>query len=728
MAEPYSVGTITVSNGDTVVVGTNTFWIGSVRKNDMLLDPAQGLIALITADATDNNELTIDAWPGVDIVDGEYKIIPAGDSTSNTARLRELLADMSVIEANGRGLFYRFSDTTTDGDPGAGFIRLNNATIASVTVVFIDVLDANGASAAGEIDSWDDSTSLTKGRLWLRSIADPSAFHAFVVTGSVVDGTGYRKLTVEHIGGSGSFSASEEIMVAFAPTGDRGDSYVTDATVADPSELTAYESETAGFLVFVTDLETDFGAYAGRSGVVRLIAGPDWELVAIYTGPQGAASTVPGPTGPIGVAWKGTYSGATAYVLNDGVLHNGSSWRALGSTTGNAPPTLPTTSNTYWSLIARAGTDGAGTVSSIVAGTGISVDSSDPAAPVVSAVQENTTLSIMAIQIADNSNAALFMGDGVADAFDTLTYVDVAGASNLNSATTGVLKPTTGTDTYATSANPALTANSTGYGGYSTRELVPASALTVSGDKVRLTLTPPTSGANTPIDDVWIGHVGGTAPNFDGTQVRVTFAGGATGVTLVAGGASVVSDAIDYALDETKDLVVSFDFGATADVRRNSAASGYNSYQKAVTSGDGGSTVVSGYTPNADFLAVLDLIEVRTAAAAANNMTVRSNSFTAPVIPQTLRAVLMVKQVGGSSVAGTDYKLELSRDGGATFNEATLTEKFTLQNGITVVEAAALDVTAQPSANNPRWRFSTLNNKNIELYGVHFLWPTGSSP
>jgi len=66
-------------------------------------------------------------------------------------------------------------------------------------------------------------------------------------------------------------------------------------------------------------------------------------------------------SGTPGVVDRGTYSGATAYDANDIVLNNGSTWLALQPTTGNAPPTLPTESNAYWRLLARKGTDGSGT-------------------------------------------------------------------------------------------------------------------------------------------------------------------------------------------------------------------------------------------------------------------------------------------------------------------------------------------------------------------------------
>lgn len=65
--------------------------------------------------------------------------------------------------------------------------------------------------------------------------------------------------------------------------------------------------------------------------------------------------TIPSGRGPV---IRGDYNPATAYVLDDAVLDNGSTWIALQTTTGNAPPVLPATSNAHWQLLARKGTDG----------------------------------------------------------------------------------------------------------------------------------------------------------------------------------------------------------------------------------------------------------------------------------------------------------------------------------------------------------------------------------
>jgi hypothetical protein len=98
---------------------------------------------------------------------------------------------------------------------------------------------------------------------------------------------------------------------------------------------------------------------------------------------------------------RGEYDNATAYATGDSVSYQGSSYVALGSTTGNLP-----TNTSFWQLLAEkgdtgatgaagatgatgaAGADGAdGVVQTVVAGTGISVDSTDPANPIVTNTQ-----------------------------------------------------------------------------------------------------------------------------------------------------------------------------------------------------------------------------------------------------------------------------------------------------------------------------------------------------
>ncbi|UNY40319.1 hypothetical protein KLEP7_gp195 [Pseudaeromonas phage vB_PpeM_ KLEP7] len=67
------------------------------------------------------------------------------------------------------------------------------------------------------------------------------------------------------------------------------------------------------------------------------------------TGDQG----VQGPQGPVSLLWKENFDLLVNYVENDGVFYNGSSYRCIAPTTGNAP-----TETIYWALIAQKGNIG----------------------------------------------------------------------------------------------------------------------------------------------------------------------------------------------------------------------------------------------------------------------------------------------------------------------------------------------------------------------------------
>lgn len=308
-SNPYAVGTISVPNGGTTVTGVETYWIGAVRQNDYLFDPAQGLVARVTENPISNTELAITPWAGTTLTDAAYEIISMADSTTSAARLRDLLAQMSVVEANGLGVPYRFSDTVTDGDPSAGYFRFDNADPALATAIYIDNLNANGGAMGDIIDRWDDSTSIIRGTLLIQSLTDKTTIRAYSVTGSVVDGTGYRKLTVTYDGGSGSFAADDEVMLAFIPTGDQGDSFVYDVRVDDDAALAAYDDEDEGFVALVLN------DGSGRSVFKTMGDGGsgDWQITAYLTGPRG-------------VQPRGAWLTATEYVVNDLVGIEGSTY------------------------------------------------------------------------------------------------------------------------------------------------------------------------------------------------------------------------------------------------------------------------------------------------------------------------------------------------------------------------------------------------------------------
>jgi hypothetical protein len=148
------------------------------------------------------------------------------------------------------GFRFAFSTTTTDSDPGAGTVRFDNANAALATYAYIDNADAAAADITAWLDGMDDSTeSNHKGYLRIQKIGDPAIYREFVVTGTVVNGTGYRKVPIDLVSEAGSFSDGMGIVAHFTRTGSAGTNgtngvdgyqsgyrltYSTTTTAADP--------------------------------------------------------------------------------------------------------------------------------------------------------------------------------------------------------------------------------------------------------------------------------------------------------------------------------------------------------------------------------------------------------------------------------------------------------------------------------------------------------------
>ena len=128
------------------------------------------------------------------------------------------------------GYYYKFDTATSDADPGAGEIRFNNGTYASVTEIYIDDADANGSTVSTDVLTWDDSTSTIKGFLHIVDINDTTTYARFKITGSITDASGYNKITVAHLSSNNTFSAADELSVHFTMTGLKGDTGSTGAT------------------------------------------------------------------------------------------------------------------------------------------------------------------------------------------------------------------------------------------------------------------------------------------------------------------------------------------------------------------------------------------------------------------------------------------------------------------------------------------------------------------
>jgi hypothetical protein len=126
--------------------------------------------------------------------------------------------------AGGDSALFKFSTTTTDSDPGASYVRLNHATIASATIIYIDDVDYDETNVEAWVQSFDDVTGNTtnRGRIRIRKANDLSKWVTFKVNAAVTNASGYTKIPVAYIDGSGTLAADDKIWVSFVASGEDG--------------------------------------------------------------------------------------------------------------------------------------------------------------------------------------------------------------------------------------------------------------------------------------------------------------------------------------------------------------------------------------------------------------------------------------------------------------------------------------------------------------------------
>lgn len=186
----------------------------------LILDSSLATTALFTVNTNTDN--------GSDRTLGVTYVSHSG-SFSNTANVSLGLAVRGATGATGSTgtpgadgmpgyrLPYTFSSTTTSG-PSTGTLRLNNATIASVTQVFIHETDRNSAGVALALDSL-----IAGSQIQISRDANQTQYALFSV-GTQVDNGSDRTINVTFVGASTgtAFSNAENVSIGVAPRGAIG--------------------------------------------------------------------------------------------------------------------------------------------------------------------------------------------------------------------------------------------------------------------------------------------------------------------------------------------------------------------------------------------------------------------------------------------------------------------------------------------------------------------------
>ena len=127
------------------------------------------------------------------------------------------------LDAAATGIEYDFDGTaTTEANPGAGKLRVDNANIALVTECYINDAEANTGDMTSWLELLDDTTNTTSlGILTITELRSPENFGVYRVD-VVADVSTYFKLELTHLGSNGSWSDLDRLSINFSPTGDKG--------------------------------------------------------------------------------------------------------------------------------------------------------------------------------------------------------------------------------------------------------------------------------------------------------------------------------------------------------------------------------------------------------------------------------------------------------------------------------------------------------------------------
>jgi len=205
------------------------------------------------------------------------------ETNAETAQAAAELAQASA-EAAAAAIFWNFDTTTSMADPGTGGLRLDNATVASVTAIAVSALAAatGNPDVSDQIVTWDDSTNTNKGTITIRKAGAPATFAVFTVSGAVTDNTTWLQIAVTHVASNGALSAGDDLYLSFSRAGDKG----ADGAGSGDMLASAYPtlvsleglSLAAGDILYATAADTLARLPKGSDGEVLMLASgvPDW--------------------------------------------------------------------------------------------------------------------------------------------------------------------------------------------------------------------------------------------------------------------------------------------------------------------------------------------------------------------------------------------------------------------------------------------------------------------
>lgn len=175
----------------------------------------------------------------------------AASASAAAAAASASSASTSATTASGFANQWDFDSSTTMADPGSADIRLNNATLSSVTQIAISANsgDTGNPDLSDYVATWDDNTNASgRGTILLKKGSANENFAIYNVTGAITDNTSWLQIPVTHVASSGSFSNTDALFLGFSRSGTDGAGTGTVTSVASGDGLTGGPITTTGTL------------------------------------------------------------------------------------------------------------------------------------------------------------------------------------------------------------------------------------------------------------------------------------------------------------------------------------------------------------------------------------------------------------------------------------------------------------------------------------------------
>lgn len=171
----------------------------------------------------------------------------AASSGGDEARVKNVAFHVDVVASTALaasqlavfGFPFTWDTGTSDANPGTARLRIDNATIASATYVYISTTDGWGVTLSGVYTAFTNNSIIN-----ISKVGAQANRLTLYVSGSPVAGSGYYKIPVMVLSSGGAFSSGDQVAFEFSLTS--ADSNVTaaaaQATAAAASAVAAAAS------------------------------------------------------------------------------------------------------------------------------------------------------------------------------------------------------------------------------------------------------------------------------------------------------------------------------------------------------------------------------------------------------------------------------------------------------------------------------------------------------